>query len=63
MMGESKIKFEDSIYNSWKDREKQEAVRYQNYLIQMKRNNLSMRKQLHNTLKFFTSIRGAWNEG
>ncbi len=29
----------------------------------MKRTNLTMRKQLHNSLKFFTSERGAWSEG
>jgi hypothetical protein len=63
ILGESKIKFEDSIYNDWKEREKQETTRYQNYLIQLKRNNLTMRKQLHSTLRFFTNERGAWNEG
>jgi hypothetical protein len=63
ILGESKIKFEDSIYNSWKEREKQENLRYQNYLIQLKRNNLAMRKQLHTSLKFLTGERGAWNEG
>ena len=53
----------DSISNSWKEREKLEVARYQNHLIHMKRNNLAMRKQLHNSLRFFLSERGAWNEG
>ena len=53
----------DTIFNNWRDREKHEIARYQNYLIQMKRNNLTMRKQVHTTLKFFTSERGVWNEG
>lgn len=63
ILGESKIKFEDTIFNEWKQREKQEMSRYQNYLIQLKRNNLAMRKQLHSSLRFFTSEMGAWNEG
>jgi hypothetical protein len=62
-LGESKIKFEDSIFNKWKEAEKQETIRYQNFLIHLKRSNLAMRKQLHNSLRFFASNRGAWNEG
>ncbi len=53
----------DMIYNSWKERERQEGTRYQNHLINLKRSNLQMRKKLHNSLKFFTSERGAWSEG
>jgi hypothetical protein len=62
IMGESKIKFEDTIYNQWKERDKQEFNRYQMHLIQLKRNNLNMRKYLHTVLRFFTSEMGTWNE-
>jgi hypothetical protein len=61
-LGEAKIKFEDTIYSGWREREKHEMARYQNYLIQLKRTNLNLRKYLHSTLRFFTSERGAWNE-
>ena len=62
-IGEAKIKFEDTLFNSWKERERLESMRYQNYLIMLKRNNLAMRKQLHTALKYLTGERGAWNEG
>ncbi len=61
-LGEAKIKFEDSIYGGWREREKLEVARYQNYLIQLKRTNLNLRKYLHSNLRFFTSEIGAWNE-
>ena len=63
VIGESKIRFEDAIYHQWREREKIEATRYQNYLLRLKRNDLSMRKHLHNMLRFFTSERGVWSEG
>ncbi|CAF0785781.1 unnamed protein product [Brachionus calyciflorus] len=63
LLGECKIKFEDTIYSKWKQREKDETLRYNNYLLQLKRSNLTMRKQLHNVLKYLTSEIGPWNEG
>lgn len=63
ILGESKIKFEDTIFNKWKQRKKEETLRYNNYLLELKRNNLSMRKQLHIELKYLTSEIGPWNEG
>jgi len=44
-------------------KERARTIRYQNYLLQIKRNDLSMRKQLHNTLRFFDSERGSWYDG
>ncbi|RNA31170.1 neurobeachin 1 isoform X2 [Brachionus plicatilis] len=63
LLGESKIKFEDTIFNRWKQRKADENLRYNNFLLELKRNNLSMRKQLHIELKYLTSEIGAWNEG
>ena len=63
ILGESKIKFEDTIFNKWKQRKNEETLRYNNYLLELKRNNLSMRKQLHIELKYLTSEIGPWNEG
>jgi hypothetical protein len=61
-LGESKIKFEDTVYASWRERERLEQARYQNYLIQLKRANLNLRKHMHTTLVFLTSEVGTWNE-
>lgn len=61
-MGECKIKFEDQIYSGWKEREKTELTRYQNYLLHIKKSNLNMRKSLHTMLRFFNSDFGAWSE-
>lgn len=63
LIGESKIKFEDTLFNKWKQRKTDENLRYSNYLLELKRNNLSMRKQLHIELKYLTSEIGPWNEG
>ena len=62
-LGEAKIKFEDTIFNAWKEREKIENQRYQTYLILLKRTNLGMRKQWHTTLKYLSGERGPWNDG
>jgi hypothetical protein len=62
IIGESKIQFEQNIYNIWKEREKQENQRFQNFKFQKKKKNLEMRKQLHGLLDFYTSERGIWYE-
>lgn len=62
-LGEAKIKFEDTIFNNWREREKREIQRYQSYLIMLRRTNLGMRKQLHTSLKYLCGERGCWNEG
>ena len=61
-LGESKIKFEETIYNNWKNREKVEQIRLQNFQKQIKRNSITMRKQLHGVLGFFIGEQGCWKE-
>ena len=62
VLGEAKIKFENSVFDNWKKREKRETLRFQMHVMNIKRTNLIIQKQLSNILKFFNGERGAWTE-